>query len=201
MGNITKFYHHFDKTQKTCVKNQCRCNNGEPNEDKCEFQGLSNCKSCDSGFHLEKDKYLSFVLNRPIRNCLQNICECENGEASNFLNRPKKDDEIFGCPEHGSNHCAKCDVGFDLKSDFSCEKKPVCSCKNGKRSVGEDCKVSGESCSSCNSGFKKVGGKCIKIQKTRPKESKLVTKLKNKMKLKNEDSDMKIANDFSIPNN
>ena len=200
MGNITKKYHYFDKIQKTCVKNDCKCNDGEPNQENCEFSGLFNCKSCSKGFHLAKDKYLSRVLNRPIRECLINTCECENGEASNFLNRPEiigesddLDDQneessedfenIIGCPKDGENHCAKCDSGFELDENVECVLKKVCTCNNGKREIGEICQIDKELCRSCDSGFKLISGKCKKIS-GKKKLGKFGAKLKNEISKK-----------------
>lgn len=206
MGNITKQYHYFDKIQKTCLKNQCKCRNGTPNQDKCQFSGLYNCKSCDDGFHFTKNQYLSNVLNRPIRECSLNTCKCENGEASNFLNRPKlkEDAEIFGCPEHNLNHCAKCNNGFKLDEDFNCVKEKVCTCNNGKRAIGENCSENKEICSSCDSGFSLSFGKCVKNSTKKKKinkiKNKLVKKLLNVEKKENDDDrKMAVVDDFRIP--
>lgn len=66
-------------------------------------EGAVECRACGSGHY-------SLEGAAGQTGCLENQCQCENGEAAAGV----------GCAAHGSATCASCSTGFSLESD-ACE--------------------------------------------------------------------------------
>lgn len=88
-----------------------------------------------------------------------------------------------------------------------------CVLNNGKREIGEHCKIDKELCRSCDSGFKLISGKCKKTS-GKKKLGKFGAKLKNEINKKSASKlkilknsrklfnglkeEMAVVNDFSV---
>ena len=129
-------------TRKTCEENVCVCNNGVVSRVKttCYTHSGQNCKSCNSGYHLEQ------------LSCEQNRCECSNGQVYDSAEKI--------CLSDKSQLCKTCDKGYHLESqtvndiEFIECKPDQCTCSNGVGFQAENCKKhQAEFCESCISGY------------------------------------------------
>lgn len=153
---------HVDPDRETCcIVKQCTCPNGnatvpDGNADDgtlCESNGDVDCSSCGTGFHL------SAAAGPGTQTCVPNVCTCDNGQATTYLNLNVGE----FCAEHGQNDCAACNPGYTLSSPAAVGSQTCtpnsCTCSNGVASVAWGsqrnlCETNGnEDCDTCNPGY------------------------------------------------
>ncbi|CAD7929685.1 unnamed protein product [Amoebophrya sp. A120] len=105
----------------TCEENVCPCAHGTPYKGKdckdgdplvlcCETEGITRCKSCESGYRIQDD------FNKPdVFSCQPMQCECENGFGASG---PP------ACLSEGDHACSMCNIGFE-KSSETCHAEPA----------------------------------------------------------------------------
>ena len=154
-------------------KNKCSCENG--NVDLfCEKEGTEKCRSCDYGYHLDKNVVLGaeeVVLNvfdrLGFNEELRNMVEGMDVTVRNFNvdtgnhpscpgNKCKCDNgigtEVLNCENHGEFKCEACDFGYHL-NNFECDAN-LCDCENGFNASLTECGVHGaDVCAECQEGY------------------------------------------------
>merc|ERR1711879_664148 len=133
-----------------CTYKKCSCSSGTGKMGKeCKFIGYHDCKTCSSGYHMEKQGSGSNVVDR----CLINRCTCPNGHGHTGTS----------CHKHGAFKCKGCNSSHQLINGKCVYKR--CGCHKGTAKHGAACRGHGLThCSSCNRGYrmKKYSHGCTK---------------------------------------
>jgi hypothetical protein len=139
--NIEKY-----NLDNTCSQKVCKCDNGEGDNENCENEDLTKCKTCNRNYYLNNE------------NCLA----CEANTFTNHGNRdrkccPKGQHYDFRLDECMINKCI-CEGGYSIEGE-QCEihgSEKCLSCKGGKS--GEyyaylPSAIEGNKCINCNSSL------------------------------------------------
>ena len=104
------------KQNRTCIQNQCYCENGERNTVSCSADGAHECMSCYNHFALNDQNLCELScteFEHPVNNgtwCNPNRCECPGGTAP------------YNCLSHDTIVCDSCQTGFEINPDTgACE--------------------------------------------------------------------------------
>lgn len=154
------------KTQKynldnSCSQNVCKCENGEGDNENCEDENLTKCKTCNRNYYLKNNSCVA----------------CESGKFTNDGNRdrkccPKGQHYDFSKDECMTNRCV-CEGGYSTEGE-ECEihgSEDCVSCKGG--ASGEyyaylPSAIEGNKCINCNPpGTLSVNKKYINSDKHR----------------------------------
>lgn len=157
-------YPNFNLIRNECVNKFCT---------KFETQSL-NCTSCS-------DLYQPYYRYCVPKNCDRptydiSIPECKSCSFGNELTPNKQECQIIHCLIEQNDKCLQCKDGYDYKTDlclaFNCtqfEGLECTGCIEGFTLVGSFCKANNcqaydknNFCVTCNPGFKKVNGTCVR---------------------------------------
>ena len=106
----------------TCLKKECKCDNGEGDNENCEDESEHKCINCNENYYFDSDKCLKCDDDKYTQsgnrdrkccpkgqhydsnsdNCSANICICDGGYPT----------EGEDCDVHGSEDCSSCKGGI-----------------------------------------------------------------------------------------
>ena len=142
-----------------CIKNQCKCSNGDPTEyEDCLFHGAEHCSACEN----DEDYYLEAAdKNRTYGEILKNpeppgLLQSLPAGKENILKWTGDLSKVVGVVS-AEKIPAGAEVVTSYTSEYCVYRPDQCVCDNGDGTTAADCPANGEkNCKSCDTYYNHV---------------------------------------------